>query len=78
MPLNYKSLAIQASPGTVTLESRISDWPNNYSFFSRHTGPGGNFAYADGHVSFIADTIDLLAYRCLANRGDEQAVQATQ
>lgn len=78
IPLNYKSLAVQASPGTVTLESRISDWPNNYSFFSRHTGPGGNFAYADGHVSFIADTIDLLAYRCLANRGDEQAVQATQ
>lgn len=78
IPLNYKSLAIQASPGTVTLESRIADWPNNYSFFSRHSGPGANFAYVDGHVSFIQDTIDLTTYRYLANRGDQVASAATQ
>lgn len=77
IPLNYKSLAIQASPNTVTLESRIGDWPNNYSFFSRHPD-GANFAYVDGHVSFITNDIDLSVYRFLANRGDEQAMQATQ
>jgi prepilin-type N-terminal cleavage/methylation domain-containing protein/prepilin-type processing-associated H-X9-DG protein len=78
IPLNYKSLAILANPSTVTLESRANDWPNNYSFFSRHAGSGANFAYADGHVSFIQDSIDLTLYRYLANRGDLQSVTATQ
>ena len=32
------------------------DWPNVYSFRSRHTS-GGNFALADGTVRFIADSI---------------------
>jgi prepilin-type N-terminal cleavage/methylation domain-containing protein/prepilin-type processing-associated H-X9-DG protein len=78
IPLNYKSLAITTSGGTKTLESQIADWGNNYSFFSRHAGPGANFAYVDGHVSFIPDTIDLIIYRYLANRGDQQSVKATQ
>ncbi|HEX5442781.1 MAG TPA: DUF1559 domain-containing protein, partial [Pirellulales bacterium] len=76
IPLNYKSLAILASPSTVTLESRWGDWPNNYSFYSRHSGPGANFMFADGHVSFIGDEIDLLLYRYLGNRGDQTAASA--
>jgi len=75
IPLNYKSLAIQASPDTVTLESRWGDWPNNYSFMSRHP-MGANFAMVDGHVSFINETIDLYLYRYLGNRGDEVAITA--
>jgi hypothetical protein len=41
------------------------DWPNLYSFRSMHTG-GGNFAFADGSVKFITESIDLTLYRNLA------------
>jgi prepilin-type N-terminal cleavage/methylation domain-containing protein/prepilin-type processing-associated H-X9-DG protein len=42
-----------------------SDWPNVYSFHSRHTN-GLNFALADGSVTFIRDDIELSLYRALA------------
>lgn len=73
IPLNYKSLAITTSPGTVTLDSRWGDWPNNYSFMSRHAGGGANFLFADIHVTFVNDNIDLATYRFYANRGDNIA-----
>jgi len=38
------------------------DWPNVYSFRSRHTN-GGNFAMADGSARYISQTIDLATYR---------------
>ena len=41
------------------------DWPNVYSFHSRHTN-GGNFALADGSVRFLTDGIDITSYRNLA------------
>jgi prepilin-type processing-associated H-X9-DG protein len=41
------------------------DWANVWSFKSRHAG-GLNFAYADGHVTFIKDSIPLITYRQLA------------
>jgi prepilin-type N-terminal cleavage/methylation domain-containing protein/prepilin-type processing-associated H-X9-DG protein len=43
-----------------------SDWPDVYSFRSRHTG-GANFCAADGSVHFIADSIDLPTYHALAS-----------
>ncbi|MCI0460175.1 MAG: DUF1559 domain-containing protein [Gemmataceae bacterium] len=47
------------------------DWHNVYSFRSRHPG-GLHFAYADGSVHFLRDSIDLKAYRALATiRGGE-------
>ncbi len=50
-----------------------SDWPNVYSFRSRHTG-GLQFALADGSVRFISETIDLTLYRALASiQGGEPA-----
>ena len=70
IPLNYSSIAIQTSGGAKTLESQTGDWPNNYSFMSRHSGGGANFLFADSHVTFINDSIDLNTYRFLANRGD--------
>jgi prepilin-type N-terminal cleavage/methylation domain-containing protein/prepilin-type processing-associated H-X9-DG protein len=50
-------------------------WPWLYSFRSRHAG-GLNFAYADGSVHFINDTIALPVYRALAtcNQGEPVAV----
>jgi prepilin-type N-terminal cleavage/methylation domain-containing protein/prepilin-type processing-associated H-X9-DG protein len=41
------------------------DWPNVYSFHSRHPG-GLNFAFADGSVRFISDYIGITTYRALA------------
>ncbi len=41
------------------------DWPNVYSFRSRHSG-GLNFAFPDGSVHFINDDIALQTYRSLS------------
>jgi prepilin-type N-terminal cleavage/methylation domain-containing protein/prepilin-type processing-associated H-X9-DG protein len=50
-----------------------NDWMNVYSFRSRHPN-GLQFAYADGSVHFISNTIDLATYRALATiRGGETA-----
>lgn len=43
----------------------FQDWPERYSFRSRHPG-GLQFAYADGSVHFISDAIPLQTYRALA------------
>ena len=40
------------------------DWPNNYSFFSRHPG-GVHFLLCDGKVTFVSETIDHDVYRGL-------------
>src|SRR5436190_23188321 len=37
-------------------------WPNVQSFRSRHSG-GAFFAYCDGSVHFVGDSIDLTTYR---------------
>jgi prepilin-type processing-associated H-X9-DG protein len=42
-----------------------SDWPNTWSFRSRHSG-GVQFAYADGSVRFMGDSVALPTYRALA------------
>lgn len=47
-------------------------WPNVLSFRSEHSG-GVHFAFADGHVVFIAGDIDLNAYHAMATiAGGEQ------
>ena len=48
-----------------TLYDPYYDWPYIYSFRSRHPG-GLNFAFVDGSVHFIRDTIPLTTYRALA------------
>ncbi len=56
IPLN--NALVSGQPGF----GNPGDWPNVYSFRSRHTG-GANFALADGSVRFISQTIDLQIYR---------------
>jgi prepilin-type processing-associated H-X9-DG protein len=41
------------------------DWPNTWSFRSRHPG-GLQFAYADGSVHFVSNGIQLSIYRAMA------------
>ncbi len=54
IPLNYN----EGDPG-------YGDWPNLYSFRSRHMGGIVNFALADASVRGIADSIPLTLYRQL-------------
>jgi len=68
IPLN--NALVNGQPGF----NNPGDWPNVYSFRSRHPG-GGQFAMADGSVTFVAQTIALQTYRDLASKeGAEVAV----
>ena len=54
-----------------TLEQDLGNWPDNYSFMSRHEG-GGQFTMLDGSVRFVSENIDMGVYRALASvRGNE-------
>ena len=65
--------AIPPNNGDTTVAPGINDWPNRYSFRSRHPG-GLQFAMADGSVHFIRQDIPQSVYRALATiRGDENA-----
>jgi prepilin-type N-terminal cleavage/methylation domain-containing protein len=48
------------------VEYTPNDWPNNYSFRSKHAD-GLQFALADGSVRFISNSIDIQLYRNLAS-----------
>jgi prepilin-type N-terminal cleavage/methylation domain-containing protein/prepilin-type processing-associated H-X9-DG protein len=47
--------------------AQYANWPQRYSFRSRHTG-GLQFALADGSVRFISESIPLQVYRAMATR----------
>jgi prepilin-type processing-associated H-X9-DG protein len=52
------------------------DWPNQYGARSNHTG-GVQFAFADGSVHFISQTIALSIYRNLATIGGGEVIDAS-
>jgi len=45
--------------------NNAGDWPNVYSFRSKHPG-GANFCLADGSVRLVTDAIDINVYRALS------------
>ncbi|TWT30023.1 DUF1559 domain-containing protein [Blastopirellula retiformator] len=47
----------------------VTNWQYKHWFRSFHPG-GAQFAFVDGSVHFIADTIDMTTYRNLSNRHD--------
>jgi prepilin-type N-terminal cleavage/methylation domain-containing protein/prepilin-type processing-associated H-X9-DG protein len=51
-----------------------SDWPNTYSFRSKHS-QGVNFALGDGSVRFIRNSIDINAYRAAATIAGGETLQ---
>ena len=71
VPLNAKAQC--QNTGNVEADSIACDWdwPNNYSFQSRHPG-GAQFCLGDGHVVFVSETVSLDVYRSIGtmDRGE--------
>jgi prepilin-type N-terminal cleavage/methylation domain-containing protein/prepilin-type processing-associated H-X9-DG protein len=68
--------AIPLNSGTVTGQpgyANPGDWPDLYSFRSKHTG-GANFAFADGSIHFISNTIATNVYQGLATYNGNEVV----
>jgi prepilin-type N-terminal cleavage/methylation domain-containing protein/prepilin-type processing-associated H-X9-DG protein len=53
------------------------DWPDMMSFRSRHPG-GASFAYADGSVDFINQSVNYMTYRAFCTRNGREAVSLGQ
>lgn len=64
-PYSNNAYSTCAIPPNVDGRARLFDWLSVQSFRSDHEG-GLHFAYADGHVEFISEEIDLKIYRSLA------------
>lgn len=73
IPLNAPPQCSAGNTGVkkIDLQKCAGDWPDNYSFMSRHEG-GAHFALADGSTRFISENIDLGVYRGLGtiDRGE--------
>jgi prepilin-type N-terminal cleavage/methylation domain-containing protein/prepilin-type processing-associated H-X9-DG protein len=66
IPLNIKD------PSTGTYYSR-TDWANNWGAKSQHVG-GAMFAFGDGHITFLSDSIDMTTYRALGTMNGGEVV----
>ena len=51
--------------------------PSRTKFGSEHSGIS-QFAFLDGHVKAISNTIDMLAFQLLTSIGDGQVIPADQ
>lgn len=71
VPVNFRR-----NQGPAFMATNAGDWGNNYSFMSMHPA-GAQFAFVDGHVSFIANSVDLNVYRGAAtiSGGETTSVQ---
>lgn len=70
MPLNYRKQG-----GPQYMASMAGDYLNNSGFMSLHP-MGAQFAYADGHISFVSETIAIEAYRAQGTISGGEVVAA--
>jgi prepilin-type N-terminal cleavage/methylation domain-containing protein/prepilin-type processing-associated H-X9-DG protein len=73
IPINY------LTPEKMDLgpcEARGNNWNTVWGFGSRHTG-GANFAFADGSIRFVQQSIDIRSYNLLGCRNDGQVPTET-
>jgi prepilin-type N-terminal cleavage/methylation domain-containing protein/prepilin-type processing-associated H-X9-DG protein len=68
-PLANGSIAYTSIPLNYVDWEHVGAWLalDNTGFHSRHPG-GAHFAYGDGHVSFVNDSIDMALYRAISTR----------
>lgn len=69
-PLNYRR-----NIGPANLAMRRGDYYHNSGFMSFHPA-GSQFAFVDGHVAFVADTIAVDVYRAQATVSGGEAISA--
>jgi prepilin-type N-terminal cleavage/methylation domain-containing protein/prepilin-type processing-associated H-X9-DG protein len=74
VPLNYPGIPTANYTRDANLLRRRGNWPNNYSFMSRHPG-GAHFGMADGSARFISDNVDMATYRALGSIMDGDVLQ---
>jgi len=67
----YSTCAIPINQNDKTADPR--DWPNMQSFRSEHTS-GAHFAFGDGSIRFLNQSIDLKLYRALATIKGQESV----
>jgi prepilin-type N-terminal cleavage/methylation domain-containing protein/prepilin-type processing-associated H-X9-DG protein len=74
-PANYSANCQQTGTGACPSgpEHCMWNWHVTWGFRSRHGG-GVNFAFVDGSVHFLADSIDHQTYQYLGCRNDHQPV----
>jgi prepilin-type N-terminal cleavage/methylation domain-containing protein/prepilin-type processing-associated H-X9-DG protein len=79
VPLNYAvTHPINPSAGWCSPADQFrGNWDVSWGFSSWHTG-GANFAFADGHVQFISQSIDARTYNLLGCRNDGVPVTVPQ
>jgi prepilin-type processing-associated H-X9-DG protein len=68
IPINYP---IVSSDSCDPPERSVNNWSVSEGFKSKHPG-GANFAFADGSVHFLQQTIDMRTYQLLGCRNDGQ------
>jgi prepilin-type N-terminal cleavage/methylation domain-containing protein len=64
---------LNTPPGTAPNFSIVDGFNGSGAFASRHPG-SGLFAFGDGHVTFIADSISLTTYRALSTRASKDLI----
>ncbi len=64
-------------PINYTIPNMTISYENDAPFGSFHSG-GAHFSFADGHVSFINDTIDMSAYQALGTRAGGEIISGVE
>jgi len=71
IPINYQ---IDPTAGSCSPADRFNgNWAVSWGFRSNHTG-GSNFAFADGHVQLLNQSIQHRTYQLLGCRNDNQPI----
>ena len=73
VPINYRTDHVNRDDPCEHPERNNQNWAVSWGFKSQHPG-GSNFAFADGAVRFVAETIDHKTYQLLGCRHDRQPV----
>ncbi len=81
LPLNYifPGTTIFGGFGSIIIATGLTDggnWPHWYSFRSMHPG-GANFAYCDGSVKFVKNSININTYQALSTRAYNEVIDSS-